>query len=74
MDVMSTQNMKMEGLHFIGHLQYGYAEVVQILIQNRCDVNSKDKNRNTALHLASFKWASSNGHAEVVQMSDPEWM
>ena len=43
--------------------QNGDAEVVQMLIQNGCDVNSKDTYGQTALH-----WASENGHAKVVQI------
>jgi ankyrin repeat protein len=33
-------------------LEGGHDEIIQILVENKADVNTRDKDGNTALHLA----------------------
>ncbi|XP_055309695.1 uncharacterized protein LOC129573326 [Sitodiplosis mosellana] len=48
-------------LHFAA--RFGNKEIVQLLIENKADVNKKDDNGSTPLH-----WAAEKGRKEIVQL------
>jgi ankyrin repeat protein len=59
----SKKRIEIKSFTLLLAARLGHLETAQLLLQNKANIEAKDKNDETPLHFASF-----NGHLEIVRL------